>query len=391
MVSLERLDKHLRSLLKTLKIVVETKSKTEISLDGKPNPTLSCLNKYIRAYDVGCKDDPTGVKYFLDDFFRLYKQNRQVILNTDFKWLKTQSICIKFGEGIANSRRDIRIMLSDIYLSACELKSAAEKKLEGLPDKEWETCEELNYPDIILLHLYRIFKDLCPEDSESLGRLVGIMEDNLGIVNSNGQGMLTGLNGLINVVSTVASGQGGSTQPGQGGDLLNSFGDLGGLGKLIAPIMSSIGKAANGNGDASMSDIGGMLAKLDLNSLISNLTNTLSEPGTQNSLQSALSQLQNSPEIGNLMSNVGRMLEGNGGSGGGSGGGGGSGSGGGGSGGGSGSCDTGPSSSVNETSNSLMLGPPSLAIPVNTLHSTAMTAFSQCEKKMISSKEESYI
>ena len=374
MTTLERLDKHLRSLLKSLKIIMDAKSKTELSLDGTPNLTLSCLNKYIRAYNVGCKDDPSGVKYFLEDFYRVYKTNRTVVLSSDFKWLKDQSICIKFGEGIANSRRDIRIMLSDIYLIACELRLSAEKKLDGLPDKEWETCEELNYPDILLLHLYRIFKEICPEDQEQLSKLVTFLEDNLGIVGDNGSSslittstnpMLSGLNGLISAVSNVASGQGGA---GQGGDLLNSLGDFGGLGKLIAPIVSSIGKAAGGNGEAGMSDLGTVLNNLDLNSLISNLTNTLKEPGTQNSLQSALSQLQNSPEIGNLMSNVGRMLEGGP------------------------NNATGNSSSGNDTTpTTTLIGPPSLAIPVNTLHTTAMTAFSQCEKKMISSKEESYI
>ena len=362
MVSLERLDKHFRSLLKSLKLVAEAKSKTEISLDGIPNPMLNCLYKYIRAYDVACKDDPTGVRFFLDEFYRIYKENRTRILNSDFKWLKTTIICIKFGEGVQNSRRDIQIMLSKIYQSACDLKSQAELKLEGLPDKEWESCDELNYPDILLLHLYRIFKELCPEDGESLNRLIGLIETNLRIVNSStgNTGMLSGLNGLINVMSSVASGNEmtASSAANNPNDLLNSLGDLGGLGKIISPLMSTLGKAMNGNDS---SDIGAMLNNLDLNSLIGNLTNTLKEPGTQNSLQSALSQLQNSPEIGNLMSNVGRMLDGT-------------------------SAPDAPTDSTN-----LMLGPPSIAIPVNTLFTTAMTAFTQCEKKMISSKEESYI
>ena len=313
MSNLERLDKNIRAFLKALQKVVTAQDKRRLNLNGQPNMVLSCLNKYTKAYELSCRNDPNGALNHLDDFARVYKHYRSSILKSEVGWLKLGNVSVTFGEGIPGVRRDIRIMLSEIYEQACDLKACAEYRLEGLPDKEWEACEELNFPDIVLLYLYRIFRDVCPEDADVLGKSIANIESDLGIADA-------------------------------GGSELN----LGGIEKLISPLLSTLSKATSeGEG---LGDIGSIFSKLDLNSLVSNLTSSLQDSNVQNSISSTLNQLQGNPEIGRLFNSVSKAFE--------------------------------PNAAI---------GPPSLAIPTNTLQTTALSALQHSEKKLINSKEESFI
>ena len=313
MFNSKNLDKHIRTLLNFLKKVIDVHDKRRLNLNGQPNLVLSFLNKYIKAYSLSCNNDPSGTFSHIDDFLRIYKPYRSNILRGESNWLKMNNIYIQYGDGIPGVRRDIRILLSDIYLMACDLKVQSEHRLEGLPDKEWETCEELNFPDIILLHLYRIFSEICQEDKEPISKCVRDIEDELGINNSP-QTVDTG-NGVMN-----------------------------GLDKLIGPLLSSITNAEGGS-NGGLSDIGSILGKLDLNSIVSSFTNSLKDPGTQTSIQTTIDQLQSNPEIGKLINNVTNAFK----------------------------------------EPNMTIGPPNLSIPVNTLQTTALTALQH------SSKEESYI
>ena len=334
----ENLDKNIRTLLNFLKKVIEINDRRRLNLNGQPNLVLSYLNKYAKAYSLSCNNDPNGTLTHIDYFLQIYKPYRTAILRGESSWLKLNNVYVQYGDGIPGVRRDIRILLSDIYLMAYELRKQAEYRLEGLPDKEWETCEELNFPDIILLHLYRIFREICPEDKDQLSKCIIDIEDELGISHSGGGGSM---------LSNSNSNSGG----------LGTLGNLGGLDKLIGPLLTTITKATSDGENGGLSDIGSLLGKLDLSSIMSSFTNTLQDPDTQASIQTTIGQLQSNPEIGKIFNNVSNAFK----------------------------------------ESNMAIGPPNLSVPVSTLQNTALSALESSSKTMKNSNfkssvgEDSYI
>jgi hypothetical protein len=174
-------DKEIRALFAHLRTVVKAKDATKLKISGATaNPILKWLTKYAKAYEYS--EPELHKEYFLS----IFKKYRIPILKgyKNDKWLLENKVEIQFGEGLDQVNKEIRIMLSTIYKTACQLKNDAEKSLNGLPEEAYETCQELIYPDIILLHLYRLFRESLPSDSEDVPKLrslVSAIETDLGI------------------------------------------------------------------------------------------------------------------------------------------------------------------------------------------------------------------
>nr|QBK91943.1 MAG: hypothetical protein LCPAC304_02850 [Pithovirus LCPAC304] len=158
------------ALMKQLKEVLLAKEKTKI-LAGKKSQILVLLNKYQQILD---KTSPEEHKEY---FMKVYKRYRTVILaNKNDRWLRTNEIKIVYGK----SR--FKIMLSAIYNTACNLADEANKKLKGLPDHAYENATDLIRKDIILLHLYRVFREFAPEiDQKQLTEIIVALQDTLGL------------------------------------------------------------------------------------------------------------------------------------------------------------------------------------------------------------------
>jgi len=196
-------DKEINALFTNSKTIIKAKDATKLKINGpQVNPVMKCLNKYIKAYELSEPDDHK--EYFLN----IYKKYRVPILKgyKNDSWLRKNSIIIQFGEGLENVNKEIRIMLSSIYNTACQLRKDAETNLEGLPDEAYENCQELIYPDIFMLHLYRLFRESLPPDNEDrskLNNLVTEIEGELGIesesqVQTNAP---SGFSGMMNLIS----------------------------------------------------------------------------------------------------------------------------------------------------------------------------------------------
>jgi len=163
------LKENMEALLRQLKEVLLEKEKTKI-LKGK-NPILVSLNKYQKVLDRTLPEEHE--EYFL----KVYKSYRIPILsNKNDRWLRKSSIKITYD----NTK--IRILLSAIYNIACHLADEAEKRLEGFPDDAYEECMDLIRKDIILLHLYRVFREFAPEkDQDKLSSIIQEYEEVLGL------------------------------------------------------------------------------------------------------------------------------------------------------------------------------------------------------------------
>ena len=108
----------------------------------------------------------------------------------DDRWIRTGSISIQFGDGVKSSkeieerRKQVRIMISDIFLIACEMQAQAEKSLDGIDEAFANAAggKDLIRPNILLLHLMRIFYFLNEgSDKTQLGVIVTQLENDLGV------------------------------------------------------------------------------------------------------------------------------------------------------------------------------------------------------------------
>lgn len=181
----EAFNKEFLSLIKQSKETILARYKLSIEL-GEERAELICLDKYYDVYKAMMPHE--HYQYFET----LYNRKRSEILNClkDDRWIRTSNIVIQFGEGIRTNRemeerrKQHRIMLSDIFLIACDLQASAEKALDGIDESYAQAAggKDLIRPNIILLHLMRIFYYLNDgADKVALGEIVTQLETDLGI------------------------------------------------------------------------------------------------------------------------------------------------------------------------------------------------------------------
>lgn len=142
--------------------------------------TVEGAVRQIRDYKKRFEATPERVhhKYFAD-IFRKHKTDIQGGYESD-SWLLDQEVEVVFGSEHTNSSRKGIIPLSAIYRASLECKRMAKD----------ETEPNVIYPEIFMLHLYRIFADLCRQDyseeycqlrenDEWLQKTISILEDDL--------------------------------------------------------------------------------------------------------------------------------------------------------------------------------------------------------------------
>ena len=200
-----RFDNAIRGLMDHCRTVIKTREKA-CSRNAGINPILKALNGYEKLYNHETSDPELHKDSFLD----IYRKNKIQILkgfqNDD--WMKEGKVKVMLGEG--PKARERCIMLSTIYSTAVTLSDNEKKDLEGLPDSAWENCHTVNYPDIFMLYLYRIFREIVTDskDKESLNKLVNEIEKELDVEEDSVVTAQIGSNGgspLDNVFSTLAT------------------------------------------------------------------------------------------------------------------------------------------------------------------------------------------
>jgi len=177
-------DREFRHLIKQSQETIQTRYGVSLEL-GEIRPELVCMNRYLSIYN---SMSPQEHYHY---FETLYNRNRNAILNclNDDRWIRTGRLVIQFGEGIKGMHercKQIRIMLSEIFLTACDLQQTAERTLDGLDAEIAQSAggKDLIRPNILLLHLIRIFYHLNDgSDKELLGNIVTQIENDLNVSN----------------------------------------------------------------------------------------------------------------------------------------------------------------------------------------------------------------
>lgn len=190
------LKENMEAFMKQLKETLLSNERGKIKLGNVKNPILVSLNRYQRCLD---KTSPEEHEEY---FMNVYKRYRIPILsNKDDRWLRKNKVKIVFGK----PKYGIRIFLSAIYNTACELAKSANEKIEAFGDAAGED-DDLDRKDFILLYLYRVFRELAPEQDydkiseiiQDLEELLDVESESVPLPKSSGQG--------LNSITQIASG-----------------------------------------------------------------------------------------------------------------------------------------------------------------------------------------
>jgi len=153
-----------------------TKVITYNSTGLKVNPLLVKLNKFKKVSDLMNSSER---RILISE--TLYSKNRNKILQFDSSWLTDSDVSISIGDN-----KDRCVKCSTIYKKTLKLKEDKEKALEGLPDEAFETAEEINFPDIFMLYMYRMFKAIVsdPDENSKITTHLNSIQSDLGITDS---------------------------------------------------------------------------------------------------------------------------------------------------------------------------------------------------------------
>lgn len=178
-------NRELRLLIQQCEDTIRSRYGVSIEM-GEVRAELTCLTKFSNMY---AKMQP---EEFYQYFENIFNRKRVEILNTvkDDRWIRTGRISVQIGEGgrkeLADKLKQHRIMLSDIFLIACDLQEQSEKALDGLDEQFTQGAggKDLIRPNILLLHTMRIFYHLAEgEDKKALGVIVTQLESDMSMKN----------------------------------------------------------------------------------------------------------------------------------------------------------------------------------------------------------------
>ena len=229
-VDLEKFDRHILGLFTLLRTVIKTHEKYKLNLSDVKNPILTRLDRYIKVYD---KSEPNEHLWY---FQQLYNKNKPAILRGPERdsWLSNGRVTLHFGEETGRPIKDAKIELSMIYTTAIKLRDDVEASLHGLPNVD--QSQELVYPTVFLLHLYRIFYELTDNEDErkKLSGFIKDLESDAGIKtkskskSTDGDG--EGLDGLMGMATGLMEQMGIKLPEGQklpsGKDLNEAVGSV---------------------------------------------------------------------------------------------------------------------------------------------------------------------
>lgn len=272
----KKFDENLSKFLILMRTIIQTHEKRNLKLSSNKNPVLARLEKYVKTYD---RTSPEEHVWY---FNKIYDANRSAILRGPERdaWLKSGNITVQFGEEVGRIT-DIKIHLTIIYGTACKLTSDIEASLKGLPDVD--QCEELAYPNLFLLYLYRIFYEIVDikTEKEQLLQHVTELEKVTGTKSkSKNNDPLSGILGTV----TDLMGQMGVKLP--QGQKIPSQDELG---KMLGTVMNNPQtKSLLGNVMQEMKDC------KSLGDVVSKLVGNLGSAGMDTSVQQAVSSIQSS-------------------------------------------------------------------------------------------------
>jgi hypothetical protein len=200
-------DFELKKLFEVCVKILEDYAKTFYSLHpNQENHVLRNLQRYRIVYNM------TEVQTHIPYFQNLFRTNRDELLacSKNDQWLLEHNLVIQFGEELEDEelrRRSEKrkIELSAIYRYAVQLRKSTEESLKGLPDSIHQQAQELIYPEVFLLHLYRVLFTLYSQNKE-LERNIQNLERDLGMKSEKKQGGNPLLNNFADQAKNILGG-----------------------------------------------------------------------------------------------------------------------------------------------------------------------------------------
>lgn len=166
----QRLTKAFKAVLNTIENIIISNPG---NLDKKETKRFSDYKDFvIREY-------PNGLDH-KDDFLAMYGRHRNSILNgkNKYMWLDEGKVILRSGDGIKGANPNLCIKLSHFYAVAAEHRDEMKSKGPGPAgfDKAY------NYPDALILNLYRYLADVVPtDDKKKIDSYVVELETELGL------------------------------------------------------------------------------------------------------------------------------------------------------------------------------------------------------------------
>jgi hypothetical protein len=187
-------DREIRSLMKQSMTIL----KTRYSIDPHKKE-IKALQQYLDLYEKLSKDNI--VIYFQSDFTSLYQSEKSSLLSvlTDDLWLRRGDISIQYAGNkpeLRDKTKHIKLYLSFIYKSACELQESAQKTV-GQMSTITAGQSDLIYTSIFLLHLLRTMYAVVDDaDKASLATPIEKLETDLQVKNRIIKKNATGANNV---------------------------------------------------------------------------------------------------------------------------------------------------------------------------------------------------
>ncbi len=272
-------DDELESLLKVCNSILTLNSKRDIMGN---NAMANRLNNYITCYQKSEEGDRETHAWPFKDIFERQKTRILKGLKND-DWILRTTLCAQYGSHNGTKNR-IKIHLSSIYGIAVKMSNISKKKYKDLPNEEYAKHLEIIYPEAMLLHLYRIFRELCrvpvynkvyiakDEEVESLSKIIVSLEKELGISDKADASSSSGSGGFDDIFDMAKGilGKMGMDVPAdapKGADMKNPISkmlnddktaDL--IGNIVKSVQGSsdigeiVSKIAGGLGDAGLAE-----------------------------------------------------------------------------------------------------------------------------------------
>lgn len=260
------------------------------------NPNMKAIKRYFDLYKK------MNVCEHFQYFEKIYAINRSKILNDDNdEWIRKGDIIIQLGglqstgnKSTDEKRKQIRIYVSNIYNMSCDLRDRSKELFGNIDIKFIEEKDKLDMqgPDLLLLHLIKIFSHLVNnEDKVLLVKIINKFEDKLSILvkteipnlptnttntSNNNTG---GFAGLFSIARTIMESSGIKPPP-----------------EMKTPTDEDVSRSINAvfQNQQTKNVIQKMVTSLqgstDIGTAISSVIGDLSNPTTINALQTSIQQ-----------------------------------------------------------------------------------------------------
>ena len=211
-----KVDKSFNQLMDVIQKVIDLKQRGNIV---STNPIYKYFRKFRRVYASLTTDEKKEM------ITKMYDKFKDEILSGKDDWILSGHPSIGYDT--------IKICVGMFYGYACEIRDTTKKELEGLPDSAYQTRNELIYPDIIKLHLYRIIHIYEKDEKNKLiiSKFIDEIEDEVGLESRPG----TDKNPMDNMMSMFSNMMSGAKGP--GGEA--KMPDLGNLSGLLGSFMNN--------------------------------------------------------------------------------------------------------------------------------------------------------